>query len=686
MLPFLLGLGTVAVARLLTLPTSLWEWDEVLFVRGVEDFDPLQHHPHPPGYPLLIGLGKLFALVTGDPFRGLVALSVVASLVGYAALFDAYRRLAAPPGAGEAERAAAKRAAVLGATLFHLSPAMLVYGPLALSDAPALAFLSLALAAAARLAAEPIRQTSGGEPAAALSRRRQSMPAIPAIALGGFAAAAIGVRPQLAIAVVPMLLVALLGGRGAGWMRRGRRLAVGTAAFAAVSLAWFMPLVAAVGGPGELVPFLTRQAGNVVVFDALQPRAGVSALAIMKRFRAHPWGTQLTSLPVLLLALAGAAALAVRLRGRRGAAVSGASAAGAPSFDDAGSSTPGPASSPLPLLVLAGTELALCLFLLNPDDAARYALPSMLAVAGAAGLGCVALARVARRPALAWVAGAALAAGFVAFTWPLLAVRATTLSPPVQAARWFAAAQESSAPPAVLLVEPSLAAHAEALLPQVERRPVAAGLPAAALARRAPAWLLGDGESGLAGARTFRWPVSDAYGKLTRRCYRVVSLSPLPRAQLFEARGGVHGPEPSLRQPGWRWLDAEAAIRLDGAGGSGDGGRGVAITLRLPQNVPWPANTVTVGLAGRTSSTVVLHRGETQRVVLPRGEGEFVDVTFRSRAAFVPAESGFGPDYRRLAVQLVGVEQVASSGLAPRHALDPLDGAPHPAGASRRPL
>jgi len=357
----------------------------------------------------------------------------------------------------------------------------------------------------------------------------------------------------------------------------------------------------------------------------------------------------------------------------------------------------GASGSALPLLVLAGTNLALCLFLLNPDDAVRYALPSMLAVAGAAGLGCVALARGARLPALAWAAGAALAAGFIGFAWPLLAVRATTLSPPVQAARWFAAAQESPAPRAMLLVEPSLAAHAEALLPGFERFPVAAGLPAAALARRAPVWLLGDGESGLPGARTFRWPASDAYGKLTRRCYRVVSLSPLPRALLFEARGGVHGPEPSLRHLGWRWLDADAAIRLGGADGRVGGVDGVALTLRLPENVPWPANTVTVGLAGpiagntvgnivgNRASTLVLRRGETRRVVLPRGAGDFVDVTFHSRSAFIPAESGFGPDYRRLAVQLVSIEQVASSDLARRGALPALDGAPPTVHASRRP-
>ncbi len=599
-LPFLLGLGAVAAARLLTLPTSPWEWDEILFLRGIEDFDPLQHHPHPPGYPLLIGLGKLFALLLGSPFRGLVALSVVASLVGFAALVDAYRHLAAPPGAAAPERAAADRAAVLGAALFHLSPAMLVYGPLALSDAPALAFLSLALAAAVRL-------RRGGSAAAA-------------IALGACAAAAVGVRPQLAIAVVPMLLVALLPARPR------RRWVEGAAAFTLVSLLWFVPLVAALGGPRALVTFLGRQGGNVLVFDALQPRAGASALGIATRFLAHPWGTRLTALPVLLLALAGAAALAARRR----------------------------LVPTLPLAVLAGIDLALCLFLLNPDDAARYALPSMLAVAAAAGLGCVALAGALRRPALAWVAGAALAAGFVAFAWPLLAVRAATPSPPVQAALWFARSQP---PQAVLLVEPALADHAAALLPAFPRFPVAAGVPLAALTGRMPVWLLGDGESGLPGARTFRWPASDAYGKLTRRHYRVVSLSPLPDAQCFQALGGVHGPEPSLRVPGWRWLDADAAIRLARRGGGSSGRRALALILRLPRNVPWPANTVQVALDGHGASTAVLRRGETRRVVLPLGEEELVDVTFHSRAAFVPAASGLGPDYRSLAVQLVGIER-----------------------------
>src|SRR6476620_12588408 len=93
-LPLLAGRGALAAARLLTLPKSLWEGDEVLFVKGVLLFDPLHHQPHPPGFPLLIGLGKLWNLFFHDPFASLVALSVLSSLVGYLALVDAFRRMA----------------------------------------------------------------------------------------------------------------------------------------------------------------------------------------------------------------------------------------------------------------------------------------------------------------------------------------------------------------------------------------------------------------------------------------------------------------------------------------------------------------------------------------------------------------------------------------------------------------
>jgi hypothetical protein len=575
-------LAAVAVARLLTLPRSLWEWDEVLFIRGVVQFDPLHHSPHPPGYPLLIGLGKAMAWIVGDPFTSLVALSVISSCVGFLALASAYRSFAG----GEDHRAG-----VAGALLFHVSPAMLVYGPLALSDPPALMFLSLALAAAGWL----------------IERPRGRM--LPAAALGAFASAAIGCRPQLALAVLPMLAVALAlaGGRKVWGAALG--------AFTAVSLAWFVPLVVAVGGPAGFLSFLGKQAGLVAAYDATQPRAGMSWGRVITRFLAHPWGDRWTSMPVLLLAGAGAAvAVARRLR------------------------------TALPLAVLTAVELTFALAVMNPQDAVRYALPGMLGVAFAAGIGTETLARRLRVPVGALVLAGLFAAGTVHYTSPLLMARTRIPSPPVQAIRW---AQHNLPPSTVFLVEKELAAHVDYLLPRSERVPIDDGLQRFAGKGGRPVYLLGDGESGWPGAQTFRWPESDAYGKLTRDLYRVVSLSPIPPSRRYRVERGVYAYEPTAREAKWRWLGPEAAVRL-----FPHGSPRLALTLAVPGQAPWLSNRVTVLVDGVPATAVEIPRGARRTVVLPLPEGNEVVVAFRSEASFVPS----GSDTRRLAVQLIDLE------------------------------
>lgn len=609
----LLGFAVVAAVRLATLPASLWEWDEVLFVKGVELFDPVHHRPHPPGYPLLIGLGKLLRFVTGDPFHALVALSVISCLVGYLALVSAFTRMAAggPPAAvSPPEAAAAERTAVAGALLFQMSPAMLVYGPLALSDPAALMFLSLALAAAVRL-------PEGGTRAAAL--------------LGVFASAAIGCRPQLALAVLPMTAVALVFARA--WRPRLAALA----AFTLVSLAWFLPLLAAVGGPGGFLAMLGKQAALVVRFDKEMPRTGGTAVWIATRFLAHPWGPRWLALPVLALAAAGFAFLAA---GRAGSP-------GSPG-------SPGNWRRALPLLVLCGIDLALGLLVMNPYDAVRYALPSMLAVAFAAATGGAALARLARVPAAVYALVALFMAGAAFYTRPLLAARTRTPSPPVQAALW---AQRNARWNSVFLVEDSLAAHISYLFDKFQRAPLALGLERYAAERRAPVYLVGDGESGWPGAVTFRWPESDAYGKLTRGLYRVVSISPLPPERRYQVVRGVYAYEPTAREAGWRWMDSDAVIRLFPRGA-----RAVAVTLRIHPAVPWPANSVRIAVDGMPVTTLEIPRGEERRAVVPlpppRQADDQVEVTFQSDRSFVPAAAGGSDDDRRLAAQLVDVEQL----------------------------
>ncbi|HET9765524.1 MAG TPA: hypothetical protein VFS60_01680, partial [Thermoanaerobaculia bacterium] len=393
------GFAAVALARLLSLPVSVWEYDEILFMRGVERFAPLEHRPHPPGYPLTIGLGKLLTPLAGDSFHALVAVSVIASLVGYLALADAFARVLTPAGV---PAPAQRRQGIVAALLFHLSPPMLLYGPLALSDAPALGFLALALAAAARL-------PTGGLGAA--------------VALGAFAAGAVGCRPQLAVAVAPMVAAALIVAilqrrRRAAEVTAGgpspppeippaptaRALTLATAAgYVVVGLACLIPDVQASGGPIRLVKLVRGQAKLVAAVDAGLARGALGVAALVTRFVAHPWGPKQLSVPVLLLACGGFVEL---VRRRRLAA--------------------------LPLLVLAAVDLAFALRVMDPADAVRYALPSLLAVSLLAVVGLYALAGLVRLPALAPLGAVLLIAGFVAYTFPILSERSTLPSPPVQ--------------------------------------------------------------------------------------------------------------------------------------------------------------------------------------------------------------------------------------------------------------
>ena len=586
-LPALLGFGAVALVRALTLPRSLWEMDEVLFARAVEHFDPLSHRPHPPGFPLLIGLGKAFNLVFHDPFTSLVALSFVSSLVGYAALVPAFRRIA---GAGS------ERVAVAGALLFHLSPVMLVQGPLPMSDPPALMFLSLALWAAVVLA--------------------QEGSALAAIGLGAAASAAIGCRPQLALAVLPMLAVALW--QAPGWRRRGEALG----AFTLVSLLWFIPLLAATGGPHGFLDYELKQAGYVAAHDAQKSRRGCSPYRLATRFISHPWGRRWLAGPVLLLGFVGAGSL-VKLR----------------------------RAAVLPLAVLSVVQIAVCLKVMDPADAVRYALPWVLGVAFAAAVGCEALAHLARRPVLAWLPVGLILILSLLTAAPVLETRSTTPSPPVQAADWV---KRNLPPKAMILVEEDMAPHASYLLRNYDLAPVDEGLRRASRRPKAAVYLLAEGESYWPGALTFRWPRSDSYRRLTRNHYRVVSLSPIPPGYRFEAVRGVYGWEPNIRDARWRWMDGDAAIRL-----LPRGSRAIAVTLGLDLLAPLPSNSVTVSVNGTPAATLEIAGGASQRIELPRpAAGGLMEIEFHSARSFVPAASG-AKDARRLAIQLLAVERIA---------------------------
>ena len=81
--------GDLAVALGLALVTllsrwpyrarMLYNWDAVQFALALHEFDVAKHQPHPPGYLLYVGLGRLLNASLGDPTLAYVALAMLFS-------------------------------------------------------------------------------------------------------------------------------------------------------------------------------------------------------------------------------------------------------------------------------------------------------------------------------------------------------------------------------------------------------------------------------------------------------------------------------------------------------------------------------------------------------------------------------------------------------------------------------
>ena len=273
----IVGALIVLVSRILTAPRTPWENDEFLFAEAVRKFDPSRYHPHPPGYPLYILIGKVFHALTDDPWRALILFSIVAAPIGFIAMALAFRRWLGDPDL-----------AVPAALLYYFSSSMLVHGTLALSDGPSIMFLALALLALSRLSDADHERS--------------------ALALGIWSSAAIGCRPQLVVPLIPMLLVAL-------WSMRSMRQRIACVlAFAFVSIMWFLPLVDAAGGLAKVIAYESKQAAYFTSHDAALSRGAKSSFEIATRFILHPWGTKYITIPLALLILLGIPAAARRWR------------------------------------------------------------------------------------------------------------------------------------------------------------------------------------------------------------------------------------------------------------------------------------------------------------------------------------------------------------------------------------
>jgi hypothetical protein len=124
----------VCLSRLAVFPASIWEQDEAYFAAAVVEIGLVDSAPHPPFFPLWIGIGKALHLLGLEPAAGLQAASAVLSALMFFPLVALWSRFMKP--------APAMAAAVLGLSV----PGVWLFSGRAFSGTAATAMLVAALA------------------------------------------------------------------------------------------------------------------------------------------------------------------------------------------------------------------------------------------------------------------------------------------------------------------------------------------------------------------------------------------------------------------------------------------------------------------------------------------------------------------------------------------------------------
>jgi hypothetical protein len=205
----------------------LYNWDAVQFALALREFDIAKHQPHPPGYLLYVGLGRLLNIPLADPNLAYVSLAMLFSAATTVTVYWLARALY--------DRATAASAAALLA----VSPLFWFYGSVGLTYAGEAFGASLVAAFAYGALRGYTRFLYGG-----------------AVALG----LAGGIRPSVLVLLLPLSVgCALVGIRG------GRRLALAAVLMLGAVLSWFLPLVWLTGGLDAYLRASTQLYGSVVL-------------------------------------------------------------------------------------------------------------------------------------------------------------------------------------------------------------------------------------------------------------------------------------------------------------------------------------------------------------------------------------------------------------------------------------
>jgi hypothetical protein len=253
----------VAATRFAALSRSMWDLDEALFASALQHYDVALHHPHPPGFPLFVAIGKLVRLIVSDDFHALRTVSLLASLFLFPAMFALARSFRFR-----------FRTCIVASLLFCFLPNVWYWGGTAFSDELALV---TSLAAAALL----------------LRDRRRSY-------LAGcfFFAATMLVRAQNVLLMWPWIV--------ASWRRlRTRRIGevvAGTALIVVLVLAGYGIAAKLTGFPQFIYSTIGHQHYVATVDGSLNPQR-IPMLNLLHDFLFDPFESRAASTAMFVFAL-----------------------------------------------------------------------------------------------------------------------------------------------------------------------------------------------------------------------------------------------------------------------------------------------------------------------------------------------------------------------------------------------
>ncbi|MGI8854509.1 MAG: protein O-mannosyl-transferase family [Thermomicrobiales bacterium] len=205
------ALATI-VTRLPFRSHRVFNWDAVNFVLALHDYDVRLHHPHPPGYPVFVAMGRVAQLAIPDANNALVAVAMLLSAGAGAALFLLGRTLFG------------RATGVIAALYLLFSVTFWTNGAVALAY-PSLALFTTLVALFAWRCRRDGHTVRLWTPLALSA----------AYAIGG------GFRPDLLLFLLPLWIYA-------HWRLPLRTILLSCAVVCVIVLAWFIPTIVLSGG------------------------------------------------------------------------------------------------------------------------------------------------------------------------------------------------------------------------------------------------------------------------------------------------------------------------------------------------------------------------------------------------------------------------------------------------------